>query len=597
VRRPVRIANFSAYYGDRATAADEVLLGPDPIDVLTGDFLAELTMLILHKDRTRTGRGYASTFLGQMERNLGTCLDRGIRVVVNAGGLNPGGLAGEIRSLARRLSLRVSIAHVAGDDILERLPELEQQGIDLRHLDDGSRLADSGLVPLTANAYLGGWGIAAALEAGADVVVCPRVTDASVTVGPAAWWHGWPRTAWDQLAGAVVAGHIIECGPQATGGNYPFLDEVKGSGRPGFPIAELAADGSCVITKQPGSGGVVSVGTVTAQLLYEVGGPEYLNPDVVTRLDTVQLADDGPNRVAVTGVRGGPPPANTKVALNADGGYRNEMTVVATGLDIQAKLQRTRELLADELGSDPGISHLQIEPIGSPIDDAASGEMASSLIRVTVLGPDPAAVGRRFSDAVYQLVISSFSGCFATSPPTREREYGVYWPAVVPTDVLEHHVVLDDGTRLHIDPSPTDPEPTDLPAPGSPEATVGAESAGQLVRAPLGRVFGARSGDKGGTANVGVWARTPEAYRWLEGFLTVDRFLDLVPDAAGLHVARHQLPNLQALNFVVYRWLGDGVASCTRFDAQAKALGEYLRSRHADLPAALLEQEAAIGVG
>ena len=218
-RRAVRIANCSGFYGDRISAAREMLAGP--IDVLTGDYLAELTMLILWKARQADPRlGYARTFLRQMEDVLGTCLERGVKVVANAGGLNPAGLAAELRKLAGRLGLAARIAYITGDDLVARLPALAGRGIDLANLDTGVPLAGAGLPVVTANAYLGGWGIAAALEAGADVVVCPRVTDASLACGPAAWWHGWRRDDWDALAGAVLAGHVIECGPQATGGNY-----------------------------------------------------------------------------------------------------------------------------------------------------------------------------------------------------------------------------------------------------------------------------------------------------------------------------------------------------------------------------------------
>ncbi|MDA8285550.1 MAG: DUF1446 domain-containing protein, partial [Actinomycetota bacterium] len=337
---PLRIANCSGFYGDRLAAAREMVEG-GPIDVLTGDYLAELTMMILWRARqSDPTAGYAVTFLRQVEEVLGTCLDRGIRIVANAGGLNPAGLAGQVRALADRLGLTARVAHVEGDDLLGRIEELQAAGHRLAHLDSGVALAEAGVRPVSANAYLGGWGIAEALAAGADVVVCPRVTDASLVVGPAAWHFGWHRDDWDALAGAVVAGHILECGPQATGGNYAFFEEIPDSRYPGFPLAEVYADGSSVITKHPGTGGAVSVGTVTAQLLYEIGGPRYANPDAVARFDTIRLTQDGADRVAVSEVRGEPAPAEMKVCINYVGGYRNTMTFVITGLDIDAKAAR-----------------------------------------------------------------------------------------------------------------------------------------------------------------------------------------------------------------------------------------------------------------
>ena len=309
----IRIGNASGFYGDRAAAMHEMLTGGE-LDVLTGDYLAELTMLILGRDRLKDpSRGYAKTFLRQLEGSLGEAVDRGVKIVANAGGLNPAGLADAIRALAEKLGLHVRVAHVEGDDLRDRSVELGFGE------------------PLAANAYLGAWGIVECLRGGADIVVTGRVTDASLVVGPAAAHFGWTRSDYDALAGAVVAGHVIECGPQSTGGNYAFFDEIADMGHPGFPIAEVFADGTSVITKHAGTGGAVTVGTVTAQLLYEIGGPRYAGPDVTARFDTIELAQDGTDRVRITGVIGEPPPPSLKVGLNHLGGFRNEVTFVLTG--------------------------------------------------------------------------------------------------------------------------------------------------------------------------------------------------------------------------------------------------------------------------
>jgi hypothetical protein len=586
--RPVRIANCSGFYGDRLAAAREMVEG-GPIDVLTGDYLAELTMLILWKARQKDpAAGYARTFLTQLEQVLGSCLDRGIRIVTNAGGLNPLGLADEIGTLAARLGLAPKVAAVTGDDLLDRLPELQADGIDLAHLDTGQPLADAAARPVTANAYLGGWGIAAALEAGADVVVCPRVTDASLAVGPAAWWHGWARDDWDALAGAVVAGHVIECGPQATGGNYAFLDEITDRRLPGFPVAEVAADGSSVITKHPGTGGLVSVGTVTAQLLYEIAEPAYANPDVVAHFDTVSLAQEGPDRVRVSGTRGSPPPATLKVALNALGGYRNTMTLVLTGLDVEEKAAWAEQLLFEQLGGRASFAETDVRLLRFDVPDAPTNEQATAHLRITVKDADPKKVGRRFSDALTSLALGGYAGFHATTPPTAESAYGVYWPALVPAGAVPHAVRLPDGTTIPISPTP----PDGSSAVGRDRARVverdEPRSSGETRRVPLGLVAGARSGDKGGNANVGFWARTDDAAAWLTATITPDRIRELLPEAAGLEVRVFGLPNLRAVNVVVVGLLGEGVAASTRPDPQAKGLGEYLRSRLVDVPVELL---------
>jgi Acyclic terpene utilisation family protein AtuA len=595
MKRPVRIGNSSGFYGDRPQAAREMVEG-GPIDVLTGDYLAELTMLILFKARQKDpAAGYATSVLSQLEHVLGTCLDRGIKIVNNAGGLNPSGLAERFAALAERLGLHPKIAYVSGDDLLPRLDDLVAGRHPLRNLDSGLPLADAPGKPVTANAYLGGWGIAAALQADADIVVCPRVTDASLVVGPAAWWHGWGRGDFDQLAGAVAAGHIIECGPQATGGNYSYLREITDRRYPGFPIAEVAADGSSVITKHPGTGGLVSPGTVTAQLLYEIAEPAYLNPDVTAHFDTITLEQQGQDRVLVSGAAGTPPPDSLKVCVNFLGGYRNTMTLVVTGLDIEEKAAWATEELFAILGGRDQFADVDVRLLRFDHPDAPSNEQATAHLRVTVKDADPRKVGRRFSNATMELFLGGYAGFYTTTPPSAESAYGVYWPALVSASEVAHTVVLPDGTEVPVPPTPAVTSGAASPTrpaavPGHPLAAAGPPGpAGPTVLAPLGTLCAARSGDKGGNANIGLWARDDAGYAWLREYLTTDELRVLLPEAAALEIRRFELPNLRALNFVVKGLLGEGVASSTRPDPQAKGLGEYLRSRSVEIPASLLE--------
>jgi hypothetical protein len=620
-RDPVRIANCSGFYGDRLSAAREMVEG-GPIDVLTGDWLAELTMMILAKGQLKhPDLGFATTFLTQMEHVLGTCLAEGIIVVSNAGGLNPAGCAEALHALASRLGLSPTIAHIDGDDLMPRLSELRAGGVDLRNLDTGESLDDLGVEPITANAYLGAWGIAAALDQGADVVITGRVTDAAVVLGPAASYFGWDRTDWNRLASGVVAGHIIECGSQCTGGNYAFFDEVPGLERPGFPIAEINDDGSFVITKHPGTGGTVTTGTVTAQLLYEIQGLGYYNPDVVVAFDSIHVAADGPDRVRVSGVVGMPAPETTKVALNYLGGYRNSMTFVITGLDVEIKAELAERTLWSLIeGGRASFDSVDVRLRRSDQVDPATNEDAQAELRVTVMDRDKAKVGRAFSNAVIEMVLASYPGLFTTSPPSDATSFGVYWPALVPDDVPRHEMVLGD-IRTVIDPVPVEQRvggnrmETFRYSLAAADPSAGAEDRGQSLRWPdellerqrqderddqdddesttriaLGRVFGARSGDKGGNANIGVWARSDDAYLWLHRFLTVERLRELMPtETAGLAVARYELPNLRALNFVVVGLLGRGVAASTRSDPQAKGLGEYLRAKVVEIPSRLVD--------
>ena len=591
--RPVRIANCSGFFGDRIAAAREQVEG-GPIDVLTGDWLAELTMLILARQRLKhgPGSGYARTFLTQLEQVLGTCLDRGIRVVSNAGGLDPAGCAEAVGELATRLGLHPSVAYVDGDDLMPRMAELTEAGNTFTNMDGHEPFASLDRPALTANAYVGGFGIAAALGAGADVVVTGRVTDASLVVGPAAWWHGWSPDDLDELAGAVVAGHVIECGAQATGGNYAFFAEVPGIDHVAFPIAEVAADGSSVITKHEGTGGMVSLGTVTAQLLYEIGAPAYANPDVTARFDSIALAQQGPDRVTISGVRGTPPPLGLKVAVNAFGGFRNEMTLVLTGLDLTAKAELVeRQLWAAVPGGRQGFDSVDVQLLRrsrSGEEAAAADEYQSQAeLRIIVRDRDAAKLGKAFTAPAVELALASVPGLYLAGPPAEPAPYGVYWPTTIGAELVTQRVMVD-GVEVGPVAVPTRtgayssrlvtlpvPEPTPLPS-------------GPTTRAPLGRVFGARSGDKGGNASIGVWARDSAAYAWLAGFLSPDRVRELIPEAAGLRVEVHLLPNLLAVNLVLHGILGRGVADSTSVDPQGKGLGEYLRARVVDLPTELL---------
>jgi hypothetical protein len=584
--RPVRIANCSGFYGDRIAAAREVVDG-GPIDVLTGDYLAELTMLILWKAKQKDpGGGYAKTFLTQMEQVLGDCLDRGIRIVSNAGGLNPPGLAEKLTELSERLGLAPRIAYIDGDDLVHRIDELTAAGYDMSNLDTGQKLAESGVEPVSANAYLGGWGIAEALGADADVVICPRVTDASLVVGPAAWWHGWRRDDFDALAGAVAAGHVIECGPQATGGNYSWLHEVTDRRYPGFPIAEVGSDGSSVITKHPGTGGLVSPGTVTAQLLYEIAEPAYLSPDVITHFDTISLEQEDAHRVRISGTKGSPPPAELKVSVNYLGGYRNTMTLVLTGLDIEEKAAWAEQQLFEILGGRESFDEVDVRLIRFDHQDAPSNEQATAHLRITVKDADPGKVGRTFSNATMELALGGYPGFHTTTPPSAESAYGVYWPTVVPADVVTQRVVLPDGTSREIEHT----APGVANVPGKPDPGLPPALHGPTRSVPLGRICAARSGDKGGNANIGVWTRTAEEFGWLREYLDTERLRELLPEARELTVHSYELPNLNALNFVVVGLLGSGVAASTRPDPQAKGLGEYLRSRYVDIPQSLLRE-------
>ena len=583
---PIRIANCSGFFGDRLSGAGEMVEG-GPIDVLTGDWLAELTMLILTRIRAKNpGRGFAGTFVTQMEQVMGTCLDKGITVVSNAGGLDPAGCAEALHEVAERLGLSPSIAWVDGDDLLGRAVDLADSG-DLTAFDPTNGLGDVSRY-ISANAYLGCWGIVEALAGGADIVVTGRVTDAAVVCGPAAHHHGWARDDWDALAGAVVAGHVIECSAQATGGNYSFFTEVPGRERIGFPWAEVAADGSSVIGKHDGTGGLVSTGTITSQLLYEIGSERYLGPDVIARFDTIQLDDVAPDRVRISGVRGEPPTGSLKVAMNELGGYRNDMVLALTGLDIDAKAEMAEAAFWAACPFSPDdFEHCEVRLVRTDHADPDSNEAATAQLRISVKDRDERKVGRAFANAMTETGLASIPGFYSLSGgPSAGSPYGVYRPALVPGALVPQYAHVD-GRTIMVDATPgndgaqVDVAPTPGPAIEAPSGT--------SRSAPLGAVYGTRSGDKGGDANLGIFARSDEAWAWLRDNLSVERLQELLPETAVLHVDRYELANIRSLNFVVRGLLSEGVAASTRTDAQAKSLGEWLRARFVELPVSLLD--------
>ncbi len=585
-REKLVVANCSGFLGDRLSAAKEMVTG-GPIDVLTGDYLAELTMALLFRQKLKDAtRGFAGSFLRQMEDIMGLCLEKNIRVVSNAGGLNPQGLAAALLAVADQLGLKPVIAYIEGDDLLPRLGELQDLGETFAHLDKGITLQEAGAQPITANAYLGGWAVAEALGHGADIVVAGRLADAALVTGPAAWHFGWARDAWDRLAGAAAAGHILECGGQATGGNYSFINEIPNFHAVGFPLAEIHADGSAVITKHPGTGGLVSVGTVTAQLLYEIQGPDYPTPDVTVRFDTIQLTPDGPDRVKISGTRGAPPPATTKVCLNNLWGYRNAMTLVLTGLDIEDKARILEEAVAANLGGCDQYAVFESQLVRSDQALPATNDEAFAYLRLGVIDPDRAKVAR-FSAAIVELALVSIPGFTATAPPTKGTPAIQHWPSLVANHHLNPRVVIGDQTIL-IEPLVGDDTPFRRP--------VAAMDPGRRLRAdnwvslPFGRLFGTRSGDKGGNANLGIWARREDTYDYLRQFLTVEQLKTLLPDAKPYVIERYELPNLWALNFYIRGILGEGVAASLKSDPQAKTLGEYLRAKIIEVPSGIADK-------
>ena len=586
----IKIGNCSGYYGDKLSAAKDMVDG-GPLDVLTGDYLAELTMAILFNQRVQRGedKGYVGTFLKQVKSIAKTCKDKNIKIVTNAGGLNPSSMANEIEKILEDLEISLKVAYISGDDLMPRIDDLKKDGEKFLNIDKDIPIEESGCKTLTANASLGAWGIKEALDQGADIVVCPRVTDAAVVIGPAAWKFNWQRNDYDALAGALTAGHIIECGCQATGGNYSFFQEVPSFDNVGYPIAEIKSDGSFYITKHPGTGGLVSTGTITAQLLYEISSPAYLNPDVIAHFDTLKIEQESENRVYISGCRGSSPTNSHKVCINLAGGYRNGMEFILTGLDIEEKAKTITDAIFNSVGGKEQFDEVSMLLDRTDKKDPNSNEEAMASLRISVKSKNPDLVGRLFSAKIIELALANYPGFFTGGGVRSGGPVLVYWPALIDSKYIKEIVHLD-GKEIEILPTNQldleeiyyQKQPIEIkPAPSD-----------EVINKPLGNLFGARSGDKGGCANIGVWAKSENAFSFLHEFLTVKKLKELMPDVAQFEIDRYELPNILSLNFYIHGILQDGVSSNTRKDGQAKSLGEYLRAKYVDIPKSLLEELA-----
>jgi hypothetical protein len=586
--RPVRIGTCSGFYGDRASALAEMAAAGD-VDVIVGDYLAEVTMLILGKAQAKDpSKGYATTFLSHLKAALEDVVAKNIKIVVNAGGLNPAGLAEAVRELLAEAGHSLRVSHLLGDDITQRLPALTASGHGLAHLKTGRPLSTWKHTPMTANAYLGGFGIALALEGGADIVITGRVADASLITGVSAWWWAWTPHDYDQLAGGIVAGHVIECGTQATGGNFAGFTTLADMDSPGFPIAEIDEDGSAVITKVAGTGGAVTADTVTAQLLYEIKSPAYHNADVTSHFDTTRVEQHGPDRVGLSGTRGTPPPPTTVVSATAIGGWKNTMFFAATGSDIDAKQANIERFLHGYTDGNEEITAVAVDRIGRAQEDPSTENEGTVIIRVSVQGSKEAA-GRAFSTRMIELALAGYPGLFTLAPPGSGSAYGVYWPGLIEQSELVETVVNDDGSRVEVrspDHDRTASPDTAEVSPTTDDEAGSVPSGAETVEVTFGDLVYARSGDKGGDANIGVWPRDERIWPWLRAFLTVSQLRRLLPETEELEVERFELGNLPALNFLVTGILDQGATSTLRLDSQGKALGEWLRSRRVKVPIA-----------
>jgi len=591
------IANCGGFWGDDPTAARRQVEG-GPVDYLVMDYLAEVTMAILQKQRQRKPEaGYATDFVTQVRDVLATCVERGIKIISNAGGVNPLSCKAAIEKLAGELGIgdRVRVGVVLGDDIYDRLDDLIAAGQPLANMETGRPLSDERANVLSANVYLGAAPVVKALEMGANVVITGRVTDTGVTLAPMIHEFGWAADDWTRLAHGIVAGHIIECGTQCTGGNFTDWQKVKSLSNLGFPLVEATPDGTFWVTKHPGTGGLCTVHSISEQLVYEMGAPQYLAPDCIARFDSIRLTQDGPDRVKVSGIVGEPPPEKLKVSVSFSHGYRAFGRLVVTGPDSLAKAEKVAQLVWEsaggtELFEDTCTQFLAWNATHPPLTDSEPSEI---MVQLAVRDADADKINNRFGVQVVPRVLGSVPGITVLADQGRPRASDVvgYWPALIDRASVPMRVVVgdDEVDVAHLDLASAAPAGPAFTPDAPPARPASGDGGGPTVKVPMSRLCLARSGDKGDTSNVGVIARSDAIYGWMVDHLTADFVKQRFTGICHGEVERHEVPNLSAVNFLLHESLGGGGTMSLILDPQGKTYAQYLLAAEVEVDAALLE--------
>ncbi|KAM0279085.1 hypothetical protein ACHAQH_004771 [Verticillium albo-atrum] len=623
-KRAVRIAGCSGGFTDRSRAIKDLASDPE-VDAVIGDWLSEMTMTVhgsgkirnlqtaeagsktqlTLEERKKTAM-YAETFLQCFEPAIATLAASGTKLTVNAGASDTELLAEAVQQLVTDAGFSLKVAWVEGDDVTDQVNRLIKEGEQFESLMHGKNLQEWGMEPICAQAYLGGLGIARALEEGADIVICGRVADAAPVIGVSAWWHGWRDDQFDYLAGALVAGHLIECSAYVTGGYYSGFKDLMKDGRHvnmGFPIAEVEWNGECVIAKEKNTGGCVNVGTVLSQLVYEIQGPLYYNCDVVADVSKVQMTQLKEDRVRVTGIQGLPPPPTTKVGITAPAGFQAEWHIYLCGLDMEEKCKTTEDQIRYAIGDNISkFTTLKFHQNGTSPIDPVSLDLSIVDFRIFAQSPDPEVmrpdIPNGFNRWVLEVFLQSAPGA-SLSNDLRQvvpKPYYEYWVALLPQRELNHTVHClwpSAATRSILMPVPettqTYPRQQASYETPSPQDIT---SFGPTVRAPLGSIVFARSGDKASDCNVGFFVRHANQWEWLRSFLTVERIKNLLgpSEYKGKPIDRFELPNVYAVHFLLHDHLDRGYSACSNYDTLGKLTGEYLRAKVVDMPAAFLEQ-------
>lgn len=598
MKRKIRIGNAGGYWGDDLSALKRQLTG-GPLDYITMDFLAEITMSILQRQKKKNpDLGYAVDFLKQLEYCLPVIVKKDVKVISNAGGINPIGMGREIIEMAKKQGLDLKVGIVYGDDIVNTLYELTAAGERFTNMETDDDFFKYRSRISSANIYLGAEPVVKALEAGCQIIVTGRVTDTGITLAPMIHEFGWSMDDWDKMAAGIVAGHIIECGAQASGGNITDWDKVKSFHNIGYPIIEMESSGEFVVTKHKKTGGLVSEKTVKEQLVYEMGDPaNYISPDGIARFDSLKLKSEGKDRVRIYGVKGKPEPDFLKVSMSFEDGWKSVGSVLVSGPDVFSKADTIADIFWKKLQHKYEDKRTDIIGTGSIWPNHLRGcDTNEVYLRFAVRDKSFKKVDD-FGKALSTLILSGPAGMAVTAGGRPKPSLVVaYWPALMHRSRVKAKVLtIDTGKKeefyeisfpIRVQSDKVEPEGEPAKQTRPKKKSTGAKKA-----VKLSQICYARSGDKGDTCNIGILARTPEIYYWLVENLTTDKVKKYFDGICKGKVIRYELDNLHALNFLLEETLGGGGTKSLMVDPQGKTLSQALLEMTMKVPSSLLKNK------
>ena len=583
------IANASGFWGDEAAAVARQIRG-GKIDYLTMDYLAEITMIILAKQRVKNDAyGYATDFVSVLRPLLREISEKGITVISNAGGINPKSCAKALQDIIAEQRLDLPVAVVSGDDLMPDLADLYASGCRFNHLESAEELSEEKLNrTIAANAYIGARPIVTALQNGARIVITGRCYDAASVVAPMVYEFGWQWDDYDRLASGLIAGHLIECGAQSTGGNFSLWRKVPSFENMGYPLVNVNQDGTFIVTKHPETGGLVSNETVKEQLLYEISDPRlYMSPDVIADFTTAKVQDDGPNRVRVTGLRGQKPTDCLKVSMGYKDGYKVVGRLLISGPNALDKAKMFSKIFWGRLGDDFIEKRTDYGGYSACWGESASPECDPNdiILRFAARSHERGKL-EQLSREVSGLILAGPPGVTVFGGRSQVSEAYGYWPALIPRKKVNAKVRVN-GRLIDVRcDQGKHGEPMRVPA--MPARTVGIQVYGETVKVKLSTIAHARSGDKGDIVNIGVAALKPEYYKTLLEKVTEQKVQNYFSSNVKGTVKRYYLENIYAVNFVLQKALDGGGTVSLLPDNQGKTLAQALLNMEVEVPRELM---------